>query len=67
VKSNDDHDPFHSFAGSDALRMSLAAKIIEAHGGEAGQATNTLRVRLPLKDRRQNAESSRQETEGGNG
>jgi light-regulated signal transduction histidine kinase (bacteriophytochrome) len=51
VKSNDAHDHFHSFAGSDALRMSLAAKIIEAHGGEAGQATSTLRVRLPLKER----------------
>jgi light-regulated signal transduction histidine kinase (bacteriophytochrome) len=51
VKSNDDHDPFHSFAGSDALRMSLAAKIVEAHGGEAAHATNTLRVRLPLKNR----------------
>jgi light-regulated signal transduction histidine kinase (bacteriophytochrome) len=50
VKSNADHDPFRSFAGSDALRMSLAAKIIEAHGGEAGQAAavNMLRVRLPL-------------------
>ena len=51
VKSNDDHDPFHSFAGSDALRMSLAAKMIEAHGGEAAQAQNTLRVSLPLKER----------------
>jgi signal transduction histidine kinase len=51
VKSNDDHDPFHSFAGSDALRMSLAAKIIEAHGGEAAQASHTLRVTLPLKNR----------------
>src|SRR5690242_14695187 len=28
-----DHDPFRSFAGSDEIRMSLAAKIIEAHGG----------------------------------
>ena len=28
-----DHDPFKSFAGSDEIRMSLAAKIIEAHGG----------------------------------
>jgi signal transduction histidine kinase len=51
VKSNSDHDPFHSFAGSDALRMSLAAKIIEAHGGETGQTANMLRVRLPLKER----------------
>jgi hypothetical protein len=51
VKANDREDPFHSFAGSDALRMSLAAKIIEAHGGEAARQMNTLRVRLPLKNR----------------
>jgi light-regulated signal transduction histidine kinase (bacteriophytochrome) len=51
VKAKDSDDPFHSFAGSDALRMSLAAKIIEAHGGEAAPAMNTLRVRLPLKNR----------------
>jgi hypothetical protein len=43
-------DPFHSFAGSDALRMSLAAKIIKAHGGEALQARGSLRVSLPLSD-----------------
>jgi signal transduction histidine kinase len=43
-----DSDPFRSFAGSDALRMSLAAKIIEAHGGEATYADGALRVRLPL-------------------
>ena len=49
VKSNGDEDPFRSFAGSNALRMSLAAKIIEAHGGETGHAANMLRVRLPLK------------------
>ena len=42
-------DPFHSFAGSDALRMSLAAKIIEAHGGEARYEANALRVRLPIE------------------
>lgn len=51
LTSNADHDPFHSFAGSDALRMSLAAKIIEAHGGETGYAANVLRVRLPLKNK----------------
>lgn len=51
MKLNGDHDPFRSFAGSDALRMSLAAKIIEAHGGEAAQAANMLQVRLPVKDR----------------
>jgi len=43
-----DHDPFRSFAGSIEIRMSLAAKIIEAHGGSAMQKENTLRVTLPL-------------------
>jgi signal transduction histidine kinase len=47
--SSNGTDPFHSFAGSDALRMSLAAKIIAAHGGEAEQQDDTLRVRLPLQ------------------
>jgi signal transduction histidine kinase len=41
-------DPFHTYAGSDALRMSLAAKIIEAHGGEARFEANALTVRLPI-------------------
>ena len=43
-----DHDPFHSFAGSDAIRMSLAAKVIEAHGGSAKRESRSLCVRLPL-------------------
>ena len=43
-----DHDPFRSFAGSIEIRMSLAAKIIEAHGGSAIQKENTLRVTLAL-------------------
>jgi light-regulated signal transduction histidine kinase (bacteriophytochrome) len=43
-----DHDPFHSFAGSDEIRMSLAAKVVEAHGGSAEQLNGCLRVRLPL-------------------
>lgn len=42
------HDPFRSFAGSDGIRMSLAAKVVEAHGGKAEQQNGTLRVRLPL-------------------
>lgn len=46
-------DPFHSYAGSDALRMSLAAKIIEAHGGEARFEASTLSVRLPV-DKQEN-------------
>ena len=43
-----DHDPFQSFAGSVEIRMSVAAKIIEAHDGAAIQEDNTLRVILPL-------------------
>ncbi|HKR59303.1 MAG TPA: hypothetical protein VJS64_06175 [Pyrinomonadaceae bacterium] len=43
-----DHDPFRSFAGSVEIRMSLAAKIIEAHGGSATKQGNVLRVSLPL-------------------
>jgi light-regulated signal transduction histidine kinase (bacteriophytochrome) len=45
-----DHDPFRSFAGTDEIRMSLAAKVIEAHGGSAERFNGTLRVRLPLID-----------------
>lgn len=47
--SNSETDPFHSFAGSDALRMSLAAKVIAAHGGETRQQPGALSVRLPLQ------------------
>ncbi|HKP47550.1 MAG TPA: hypothetical protein VJT50_13200 [Pyrinomonadaceae bacterium] len=43
-----DHDPFRSFAGSSEIRMALAAKMIEAHGGAAEKRDGTLRVRLPL-------------------
>ena len=43
-----DHDPFRSFAGTDEIRMSLAAKVIEAHGGSAERSNGFLRVRLPL-------------------
>jgi signal transduction histidine kinase len=46
--NNLDHDPFQSFAGSTEIRMSLAAKIIEAHGGSAEHGGGTLSVRLPL-------------------
>jgi signal transduction histidine kinase len=49
IKTNDGDDPFHSFAGSDGLRMSLAAKIIEAHGGETNYDADTLRAQLPLE------------------
>lgn len=42
-------DPFRSFNGSEAIRMSLAAKIIEAHGGSAQHNNEALRVCLPLQ------------------
>ena len=42
-------DIFHSFAGSDSIRMSLAARVIEAQGGSAECDGATLRVRLPLQ------------------
>lgn len=45
---NLEHDPFRSFAGSDEIRMSLAAKLIEAHGGSTQHDRETLSVRLPL-------------------
>jgi len=45
-----DHDPFQSFAGTDEIRMSLARKIIEAHGGSATSSSDRLLVRLPLAD-----------------
>lgn len=48
LKLLNEDDPFHSFAGSEGLRMSLAAKIIEAHGGEAEHDRDALRIRLPL-------------------
>ncbi|HLM25043.1 MAG TPA: hypothetical protein VK274_08295 [Pyrinomonadaceae bacterium] len=43
-----DHDPFRSFAGSDEIKLALAAKIIEAHGGSAKFTDNTFVVVLPL-------------------
>jgi light-regulated signal transduction histidine kinase (bacteriophytochrome) len=42
------HDPFKSFVGSDEIRMSLAAKIIEAHGGRASYEGDRFEVFLPL-------------------
>ena len=48
VLDHPDHDIFHSFAGSDSIRMSLAARTIEAHGGTAECQGGVLRVRLPL-------------------
>lgn len=48
LKISDGDDPFHSFAGSGPVRMSLAAKIIEAHGGRVEHDHDALRVHLPL-------------------
>lgn len=45
-----DHDPFHSFVGSEEIRLALAAKIIEAHGGSAKLAEDRFVVQLPLSD-----------------
>jgi len=42
------HDPFHSFAGSNEIRLSLAARVVEAHGGTAKLERDRLCVRLPL-------------------
>ncbi|HEX2268015.1 MAG TPA: hypothetical protein VHH35_00685, partial [Pyrinomonadaceae bacterium] len=43
-----DHDPFRTFAGGDEIRLSLARKIVEAHGGSAELADHKLVVVLPL-------------------
>jgi signal transduction histidine kinase len=43
-----DHDPFRSFAGSDEIRLALAAKIIEAHGGSAKFEDKKFVIELPL-------------------
>ena len=41
-------DPFRSFAGSPGLKMALAAKVIQAHGGAVEHEGETLRAYLPL-------------------
>ncbi|HEX5884113.1 MAG TPA: hypothetical protein VFY67_06170 [Pyrinomonadaceae bacterium] len=43
-----DRDPFRSFAGSDEVKLALAAKIIEAHGGSAKFIDKKFVVELPL-------------------
>ena len=43
-----DHDPFRSFVGSEEIRLALAAKIIEAHGGSATLADDRFVIKLPL-------------------
>ncbi|HET6978386.1 MAG TPA: hypothetical protein VFI24_18790 [Pyrinomonadaceae bacterium] len=43
-----DHDPFRSFAGSDEIKLALAAKIVEAHGGSAKFDDGKIIVIIPL-------------------
>ena len=43
-----DRDPFRSFAGIDEVKLALAAKIIEAHGGSAKFVDKKFLVELPL-------------------
>jgi signal transduction histidine kinase len=43
-----DHDPFRSFAGSDEIKLALAAKIVEAHGGSAKFIDRKFVVVIPL-------------------
>jgi light-regulated signal transduction histidine kinase (bacteriophytochrome) len=43
-----DHDPFQSFAGIDDIKLAMAAKIIEAHGGSAKFIDKKFVVELPL-------------------
>ena len=43
-----DHDPFRSFAGSEEIKLALAARIIEAHGGTAKFIDRKFAVELPL-------------------
>jgi hypothetical protein len=44
-------DVFRSLRGASALRMALAARIVEAHNGTAEQQSGLLRVRLPIQGR----------------
>lgn len=53
-----DHDPFHSFVGSEEIRLALAAKIIEAHGGSAQLAEDRFVVALPLSGHSPNEQHS---------
>lgn len=48
VNDRSQADLFRSFAGGHAVRMALAAKVIQAHGGQATHEANMLRVCLPL-------------------
>jgi signal transduction histidine kinase len=43
-----DHDPFRSFAGSDEIKLALAERVIQAHGGSAELIDKKFVVELPL-------------------
>ena len=45
-----DHDPFRSFAGSEEIKLALAARIIEAHGGTVNLIERKFAVELPLSN-----------------
>jgi signal transduction histidine kinase len=45
-----DHDPFRSFAGSEEIKLALAARIVEAHGGTAKFIDRKFAVVLPLSE-----------------
>jgi light-regulated signal transduction histidine kinase (bacteriophytochrome) len=50
IKAPVDQDIFSSFNGGTGLRLALAARIIQAHDGAVEQESDTLRVRLPLRN-----------------
>ena len=45
-----DRDPFRSLAGIDDVKLALAEKIIQAHGGSAAFTDKKFVVELPLRD-----------------
>jgi signal transduction histidine kinase len=49
IRDAGDNDIFNGFNGGAGLRLALAAKVIHAHGGTVEQASDALRVRLPLR------------------
>ncbi len=50
IRDAGDNDIFNGFNGGAGLRLALAAKVIHAHGGTVEQASDALRVRLPLRN-----------------
>ena len=45
-----DHDPFRSFAGIEEIKLALAARIIEAHGGTTNFKDGKFAIELPLSE-----------------